>query len=95
MKEALDKILNNFVFKDIDVLHYKVYVNRTPISNEKNYEIEVFVSPNYSEETVEGIGHKIETSMKMLGFKDIWVSYNHIKKGNITVIKTYGNIKLK
>ena len=96
MKKAIDKVLNNFVFSDIEVLRHKIYIHNTPLVNEKNVEVEVFISPDYSEKTVEDIANKIETSLKMLGVTSVWVNYTYVEsKKPMTVIRAFGDIKLK
>ena len=76
MKEALEKILKNFVFGGVKISYYDITEYPTPEMNKKSYEVEIYVPSGTMLGEMENLGDRLESAFHMLGFKQVnWNMY--------------------
>lgn len=68
MKEALKKMLRNYVFDNMGIEDFEVQEHETDDDNKKMYEVNVYFHGGTSVETTVQCRNKIKDIMSMMGF---------------------------
>lgn len=95
MTKAIEKILNNFVFGDIDISYYDIDFHPTPELNEKVYSVEVFTPLDINVVDAEALLDKLNSALKLLGFSSVGGNIFHDADRDKLLIRSSGKIKLE
>jgi len=95
MTKAIEKILNNFVFDDIDISYYDIDYYPTPELNEKVYSVEVFTPLDINVVDAEALLDRLNSALKLLGFRSVSGNIFHDADKEKLLIRSSGKIKLE
>ena len=93
MTKAIDKILNNFVIVGTDISYYHINEYPTPEMNLKYYEVEIYLSLATPREESEKLLNRLETSLKLLGFGDVYGNMYNDENIDKLLIRATGYIR--
>lgn len=93
MKEAIEKILENFVFGDIEIEYYTIDDYQTEELDVKEYDVKVFVSPKIDMVDAEALQSRLETALRMLGFFSIDGVIVYLEDIDKMLIRSAGKVK--
>lgn len=94
MKEAIEKMLENFVFDGIDIEYYLIEDYITPEEKVKQYEVKIFVSPSIDMVDAETLRSRLESGLTMLGFNSIIDAIVYLEDIDKILIRTAGKVRL-
>ena len=95
MKTAIDKILNNFVFGDVNIIEYEINEYPTPEMNLKVYEVEIVVSLGVDMKDVDALSERLDVAFGMLGFESIHSRIHYLEDRDKLLVMIEGKIKVK
>ncbi len=94
MRRAIEKILNNFVFLDMDIIHHTIDKYPTPEMNVVKYEVSIWTNHSISSKDVSIINERLKTAFNMLGFRSSRINLFNDTQREEFLIKGVGDIDL-
>ena len=94
MKEAIEKILNNFVLGDIKISYYDINIYPTPELKTSLYDAEIFAPLNIPMVDAETILERLKTCFTMLGFQSVSGNLFHDADRDKLLIRVTGTMRI-
>ena len=93
MKDALEKLLNNFVIGDNDISYYEIENHPTDEDGVLNYVVAIYVPLDIDMKDADAILDRLKTAFSLLGFTRVNGNIFGQENWNNLLIRGRGHIK--
>ena len=91
MKNAIEKILNSFVFENVNIIEKDISVYTTDDDNVFRYVVKLVIPGNTSMETAERLLERLNDAFAMLGFHSIYSNIVYLDERDKLQVRTQGD----
>lgn len=93
MRTAIEKILKNFVLRDVKGARYSIGIGSDYEEGYRTCEIYIYLPSNFPREEVLILKERLERALSSLGFRSVFGGLYDYKTDNVWVIKVRGRYK--